>query len=95
VPTVRVALRVSPGAGRSEIVGRFGDGWKVRVAAQRERGRANDAVVELLSTVLEVPRSHVRIAAGATARDKIVEADGIAPDVAERRLAARARKGDA
>ena len=31
--TIRLNLRVSPGAGRSAVVGRHGDAWKLRVAA--------------------------------------------------------------
>ena len=30
--STRLRLRVSPGSGRAEIVGRYGDAWKVRVA---------------------------------------------------------------
>ena len=50
-PVTRLRLRVSPGAGRSEIVGRHGDAWRVRVAAAPERGKANASVVELLAGV--------------------------------------------
>lgn len=31
--TTRLRVRVAPGAARSEVVGRFGDSWKVRVGA--------------------------------------------------------------
>ena len=95
--TTRMRLRVSPGAGRAAIVGRHGDAWKVRVTEAPERGRANDAVVRLLASVLAVPREAVAIVSGHTGRDKIVELTGVGPALIERRLAsasapARARK---
>ena len=90
--TIRLRLRVSPGAGRSAVVGRHGDAWKVRVAAAPERGRANASVVDLLVASLDVGRPDVRIVSGATSRDKIVELDGLTLLEAERRLTA-AQKG--
>jgi uncharacterized protein YggU (UPF0235/DUF167 family) len=84
---------VSPGAERSEIVGRYGDVWKVRVAARAERGKANDALLELLASVLSVPRSSVRFVAGMGSRDKVIEVEGVTSDEAERLLAGRQRKG--
>jgi uncharacterized protein len=73
---VRISVRVSPGARRTEVVGRYGGGWKVRVAARPERGRANEALAEHLAELLGVPRRAVRVAAGAASRDKVVEIDG-------------------
>jgi hypothetical protein len=86
-PVTRLRLRVSPGAGRSAVVGRHGDAWKLRVAAAPERGRANDAVVGLLSEALELPRPSIRLVSGLAARDKIVELAGIDPEETDRRLA--------
>ena len=43
---------MSPGARRSEVVGRLGDAWKLRVRSAPERGRANDEVSERLETVM-------------------------------------------
>jgi uncharacterized protein (TIGR00251 family) len=80
-------LRVSPGAGRSAIVGRHGDGWKVRVTAPPEQGRANEAVLRLLATKLAVPREAVSLVSGHSGRDKIVELTGVGPALIERRLA--------
>jgi uncharacterized protein len=85
--STRVRLRVSPGAGRAEIVGRHGDGWKVRVTAAPEHGRANDAVLRLLADALSLPRESLTIVSGHSARDKIVELTGVGPGLIERRLA--------
>ena len=85
-PVTRLSIRVSPGAARSAIVGRYGRGWKVRVAAAPERGRANEALVDLLSETLAVPRSRVRLVSGSSSREKVVELAGIAPDEIDDRL---------
>jgi uncharacterized protein len=84
--STRVRLRVSPGAGRAQVVGRHGDAWKVRVTAAPEQGRANDAVLRLLSEVLAVPRDALVLVSGHGARDKIVELTGLGPTLVERRL---------
>jgi uncharacterized protein YggU (UPF0235/DUF167 family) len=85
-PSTRVRLRVSPGARRSEFVGRHGEGWKVRVAAAPEGGRANDAVLDLLAAELELPRRSLSIVFGHTAREKVVLLEGIDRAESERRL---------
>ena len=85
-PTTRLRIRVSPGARRTEIVGRQGDAWKVRVAAPPERGRANEAVVRLLSERLGVPPGELSVVSGRSGRDKVVELRGLAADEADRRL---------
>lgn len=69
----RLRLRVKPGARRSRLCGAHGGALKLEVTAPPERGRANDAVVELLAAELGLPRCRVRVAAGATSQDKVVE----------------------
>jgi len=83
----RLRLRVSPGARQSQVVGRHGDAWKVRVATAPERGAANEAVLDLLASSLAVERGRVTLVGGRTARDKVVEVDGLAADEADRLLA--------
>jgi uncharacterized protein (TIGR00251 family) len=91
VHPARLRVRVAPGARRSELVGRLGDTWKLRVSAPPERGRANDAVVALLAAQLGLERSEIRVVAGQTARDKVVEVDRLTLDEVERRLASAGR----
>jgi hypothetical protein len=82
----RIIVIVSPGASRSELVGRHGDGWKARVAAAPERGQANEALLALLAEKLDLPRSRLELFAGATARRKVVEVAGLDLDEIARRL---------
>ena len=84
----QITIVVSPGARHSEVVGPYGEGWKVRVAATPERGRAHATLVALLGETLGVPRERVRIVAGLGSRTKVVEIDGLARAEIERRLGA-------
>ena len=69
-------------------MGRHGEGWKLRVTAPPERGRANHAALELLASTLGVDARDVRLVSGHGSRDKVVEVTGIEPSEADRRLSA-------
>lgn len=84
---VRITLRVSPGAKRTAVVGPYLDGWKVRVAAAPEDGKANEAVVRLLAEVLSLPAGRVMVVAGRSSRTKVVEIDGLAIEAVNAALA--------
>lgn len=73
---MRLSLKVIPKSSRDRIVGWVGDRLKVQVTAAPERGKANDAVVEVLAKALGVPRSAIRITAGETSPLKTVEIQG-------------------
>jgi uncharacterized protein YggU (UPF0235/DUF167 family) len=68
-------------------VGRYGDAWKVRVAAPAEAGKANDAVLGLLADALDVSRRDLELTSGSSSRNKVVALRGVAPDTAAERLA--------
>jgi len=91
--TTRLKLRVSPGARRPGIAGRYGDAWKVRVAEPPEDGRANEAVLRLLAETLDVPRASVALVSGHASRDKIVSLDGLEQAQTELLLAGAEKKG--
>lgn len=78
--TVVLRLHVQPGARRSAVVGRHGDAVKVAVAAPPDRGRANEAVLELMAATLGVGRSAVELVAGTTSRSKRVAVVGVGPE---------------
>jgi uncharacterized protein (TIGR00251 family) len=67
---------VVPGARRSEVVGPHGDAVKIRVAAPAEGGRANRAMLSVLS---ERIGADCRLESGATHRRKSVVVKGVGP----------------
>ncbi|HEX7083696.1 MAG TPA: DUF167 domain-containing protein [Gaiellaceae bacterium] len=88
----RIRLRVSPGAARSAVVGRHGAGWKIRVAAPAEDGRANAEVVRLLAAALDVGERDVAIASGTRSRDKTLVVEGLTAAEVDARLATAAAR---
>jgi len=91
----RVRLRVSPGARRAGVAGRYGESWKIRVSEPPEEGRANAAVVRLLAETLHLADRDVQVVAGHGSRDKVVALEGISAAGAERLLEQAAGKGRA
>ena len=86
---MKLALRVQPGAKRSALLARLASGeWKVAVSAPPVEGRANEAVMELVSGLLGVKRRQVTVARGTSSRSKVLEVDGVSTAEAEARLAA-------
>lgn len=74
---VQFAVRVIPRAGRTALDGVHGSALKVRLGAAPVDGAANAALVELLATVLGVPRRAVQVVRGHTSRNKIVAVDNL------------------
>ena len=81
-----LAVRVIPRAKRTEAAGRRGPAVLIRLAAPPVDGAANAALIAFLAARLDVPQSRIAIVRGATARDKTVAIDGLAPAEVLRRL---------
>jgi uncharacterized protein len=82
----RIAVKVHPRARRTALAGRFGDAWKLNLAAPPVDGKANEECVRFFAELAGVPRNRVRIVTGATARLKLVEVDGMEQAELERRI---------
>jgi uncharacterized protein (TIGR00251 family) len=74
---VVLAVHATPGAGRTQVVGRHGDALKIRVAVPPERGRANAALAEVLAEAFGVAASSVELVAGDTSRSKRFRLSGL------------------
>ena len=71
-----LALRVQPGASRTEVAGTHGTEGdirlKVRLAAPPIDGRANAELLRFLAEAFDVPLRQVSVLRGATSRSKSV-----------------------
>jgi uncharacterized protein (TIGR00251 family) len=65
-----LAVRAQPGARRTGVAGEQNGALKVAVTAPPQDGRANEALIEALRTVLGLRRSQLELIGGATGRDK-------------------------
>jgi len=72
----RLHIRLQPGARKNEVMAFQGDVLRARVTAPPHEGRANQALLELLSDLLDIPKSRIAIVRGHTSRDKVVDIEG-------------------
>jgi len=80
----RLTVKVHPRARRTAITGRFGEAWKLDLAAPPVDGKANEECIRFFAEVASLPRSSVRIVSGLSSRIKIVEIDSIPQEQFER-----------
>ena len=73
-------LRVQPRARRNAIVGLIGDAVKLAITAPPVDGKANQAVIEYLAKLFDVPRSSITIVSGETGRNKLIAIRGLSAE---------------
>lgn len=75
MPTLHI--KVVPGARKNRVVGKYGDAIKIQVSAPPEQGKANQAVIAVLSEVLGISPQQLAIIRGHTQPRKVIQIDGI------------------
>ena len=85
------AVRVQPRAKRNAIAGSVGDALKLALTSPPIEGRANQACIEFLARLLDVPRSSIQIAAGEASRNKVIRVFGLNAEGVRERLLANER----
>jgi uncharacterized protein len=71
-------VRVVARSRKQEISGFLEDGkLKIRLTAPPVEGKANQALIQLLSEVLQLPKSKIEITSGIHNRDKRLEISGV------------------
>lgn len=83
---VFVDVHVQPGAHRPGVVGFHGDAVKIGVAAPPAEGRANQAVIETVADLFDVPVARVTLVSGHRSRRKRLLVQGLDPDRARKAI---------
>ena len=75
--TARLKVKVVPGSSRDQIVGWLGDALKIKVTAPPEKGRANEAVMEVLAERLGLPTDAISVVSGHSSASKVIGINGM------------------
>jgi hypothetical protein len=85
-PNTRLAVKITPNAGRNEITG-FKEGTlHIKIAAPPEKGKANKELVDFLSERLGVKKSTILIIKGQTSRNKVITVENLDSEEITKRL---------
>ena len=66
-----------PGVKQNTVVRLENGIWHIKIAAPPVEGKANKELVEFLSEVLGVSKSHITIEKGLTSRKKLIVVEGV------------------
>lgn len=71
---MKIKIKVLPRSSKNEVVGKMADGvLKIKLTAPPVDGKANESLIELLSKYFEKPKNKIKIATGATSKNKTIE----------------------
>jgi len=74
-----IKIKLLPRSSKSQIMGREGEFYKVKVNSPPVDGEANKELISLISKRLKVPKDSIEIIAGKTSRMKILRVAGLDP----------------
>ncbi len=72
-----VSVKVQPNASKDRLVGEQAEQLKIAVTVAPEKGKANKAVIKILSKWLGVKNADIQIISGETSRNKKVFVENI------------------
>ncbi len=74
------SVKVVPGGSRTGVSGLLDEVVRIKVSAQREKGKANQCLIEFLAKKLGVKKSSISVISGRTNPIKKVEVLGISAE---------------
>lgn len=80
---VTLAVRVQPGARKSEVSGFVGDALKVKVASPPVDGAANEALIKFIADLFQTRAARISLIQGERSRSKVLKIVGISLAQAE------------
>ena len=74
---VCLEVQVQPRSSRNQIVGEQDGRLKIKLTAPPVEGEANQALINYLAQLLQVPKKNVKLLKGESARHKLIEISGV------------------
>lgn len=68
-----LTIKATPKSSRNEVIKLDDSHFRVKVTAAPDKGKANDAVIAILSDYFHIAKSRISIISGITARTKKVK----------------------
>jgi len=82
-PQTTLDIRVLPRSSRNEIVEKQGNIYRIKLTAPAIEGKANKALITLLSKRLGLPKTKIQIISGERSRTKSIRIHGLPPEQVE------------
>jgi len=87
---VALAVRITPRSSKNEVAGILNDGTvRIRLTASAAEENSNQALVQFLAEVLEIPSGLIEIVAGKTGKDKLVSILNIDTETVHKKILSR------
>lgn len=74
---VCLEVQVQPRSSRNQVVGEQDGRLKIKLTAPPVEGEANQALVNFLAQLLQIPKKNVKLLKGESSRHKLIEIIGI------------------
>lgn len=74
---IEIKVKVVPRSSRTQILGKEGDAYRVKLTSPPVDGQANKALIELLSKKLGVAKGNIEIIAGKHSKLKTIRIYGV------------------
>jgi len=71
------AIKVLPNAAQNTLVGWENQYLKIRICAQPEKGKANEAIISFLAKELGILKKHIQVIRGEKSRHKVLAFEGV------------------
>lgn len=74
---MKVKFKVIPNSSHTQLIGWVNDTYKVKIKEVPEKGKANQALLKLLSHSLKLPKNKINLVSGSTSSLKTIDIQGL------------------
>jgi len=74
---VCLEVQVQPRSSRNQVVGEQDGRLKIKITAPPVEGEANQALINFLAQILDIPRKNIKLLKGESSRHKLIEISGL------------------